>query len=159
MGFNRFSLNIIIRSILIALNALIIAFFALNPEWIFTFIFLCLLFILQITLFVKYSTKINRDLANFLIHIKEQDTTLAFSRTTLDQTFSGLTKQFEIINKEFSDIKDQEIKRQNFLNLLLNKVGTGILVLNHANEIELYNKAVLDLFGIYDITSNANISE
>lgn len=159
MGFNKFTLNIILRSVLLAINSLLIAFLAANSEWVFTFIFLCLLFIFQVYMLIRYSTKINRDLANFLIHIKEQNTTLAFSKNNLDKTFSGLTKQFENINNRLSEIKDQEIKRQNFLNLILNRVGTGILVINNNQEIVLHNMALLNLFEIYENTNSKLILE
>ena len=159
MGFNRYVLNIIIRSIFLAITALVIAFFAINIDWIFTLIFLCLIFILQIYLLIKYATKINRDLANFLIHIKEQDTSLTFSRNTLDKTFNGLTKEFENINTEFKKIKDEKIKKQNLLNILLDRVGTGILVINSSNEIKLFNRAINNILGVEDLLGNAKLKE
>lgn len=111
MGFNRYILVIIVRSILLAVTALIMVFFALNLNWVFTFIFFCLLFILQIIFLIRYVSKVNRDLANFLVHLKEQNTSINFSSNSLDKTFGGLTKEFEKINTEFKNIENEKIKK------------------------------------------------
>lgn len=148
MGFNRYILNITIRSILIAGTALIMVIFALNSDWIFTFIFFCFLFILQIFLLIRYVGKVNTDLSHFLIHLKEQNTSLHFSKNKLDKLFGGLIKEFDKINEEFKKIEDDKIKSQHLLNLLLQKVGTGILALNQNNEVKIYNQAILKLLGV-----------
>jgi len=155
MGFNRFVFNIIFRSLFLALTALGIAFLFKNYEWLFTLIFLSLLFIFQIYLLIRYATKINKDLANFLIHIKEQDTTLAFSKTTIDRTFNGLSKEFEKINLELKKVNDDKIKKQHLLNQLINQVGTGIIILNEKNEIVLQNNAIKNILGLTESNSSA----
>jgi len=147
MGFNRFTLNIILRSLGIALNALAISFISLNYQWFFTFVFFCVIFVFQIILLIRYVTKINRDLAQFLVHIKEQDTTLAFSKHTVDKVFSGLSKEFNKINNEIKKIKADKIKKQNLLNQLINQVGTSIIILDNENNVKLHNKAILSLLG------------
>ncbi|OFX20121.1 MAG: hypothetical protein A2041_02430 [Bacteroidetes bacterium GWA2_31_9b] len=148
MGFNRFILNIIVRCLLIALNAIMAALLFANPEWVFTFMFLCGFFVLQVYLLIRYSSKINRDLANFLIHIKEQDTTMKFTSDSLDKTFKGLSREFQKINNEFQKVKSEQIQKQHLLNLLLDRVGTGILIVNNRSKIEILNKAVYKIFDI-----------
>lgn len=148
MGFNRFVFQIIIRTILIAVNAIIIALLMAKPDWFFTFIFSCFFFIIQVVLFIRYTTKVNRELANFLIHIKEQDTTLAFSSFELDKSFKGLSNQFERINKQLQKLKAEQIQKQSLLNLLLDRVGTAIIVINSQSEVKLYNKSLLTIFDI-----------
>jgi nitrogen fixation/metabolism regulation signal transduction histidine kinase len=147
MGFNRFVFNIILRSLGIAVNALAISFISLNYQWFFTFAFFCIIFVFQIFLLIRYVTKINRDLAQFLVHIKEQDTTLAFSKHTIDKVFSGLSKEFNKINNEIKKINADKIKKQNLLNQLINQVGTSIIILDNENNIKLHNNAVLNLLG------------
>lgn len=154
MGFNRFVLNIIIRSILLALNALAFSLISINYQWFFTFAFICIVFFIQVFLLIRYLTKINRDLAHFLVHIKEQDTTLAFSKHTIDKVFSGLSKEFEKIKDEIKKINADKIKKQNLLNQLLNQVGTGIWVVDNFNKTKLYNKALLNLFDFSDSDIN-----
>jgi len=105
MGFNRFTLNIIVRSLLITGNAILIAILLQNQNWIFTFIFFCFVLILQVYLFIRYTGRVNRDLANFLIHLREQDTTMEFTSNSLDKTFKGLSGEFKRINKEFQKVK------------------------------------------------------
>ncbi|MBI9052734.1 MAG: hypothetical protein JEY96_02890 [Bacteroidales bacterium] len=147
MNFNNFNLNIIFRSLILALTALGIAFLFNNRDWIFTLVFLGILFTIQIYLLIRYVGKINTDLANFLIHIKEQDTTLAFSKSVVDKSFKGLSKEFEKINTEIKTINNDKIKKQNLLNQLMNQVGTGIIVFDSNNKIKLSNKAIHNILG------------
>ncbi|MFC2103882.1 PAS domain-containing sensor histidine kinase [Bacteroidota bacterium] len=159
MGFNKYVLNIIIRSLLIAVTALVMVIFAINLKWIFTFSFICILFILQIILLVRYVSKVNRDLANFLIHLKEQNTTINFSSSNLDKTFGGLTQEFERINEEFKKIENEKIQKQHLLNLLLDRVGTGILLINKDDDISLYNNALINLLGIENKINKSVLKE
>lgn len=147
MGFNKFVFNIVIRSILLAINALAISFISLNYQWFFTFTFICIVFVIQVVLLIRYVTKVNRDLAHFLVHVKEQDTTLAFSKHTVDKVFSGLSKEFNKINHEIKKINADKIKKQNLLNQLINQVGTSIIILDEENNITLHNKAIFRLLG------------
>lgn len=158
MGFNRYILVIIIRSILLAATALIMVFFALNLNWVFTFVFFCLLFILQIIFLIRYVSKVNRDLANFLVHLKEQNTSINFSSNSIDKIFGGLTKEFEKINTEFKNIENEKIKKENLLNLMLDRVGTGIVMINSKNEIKLHNKAILKILGIEGYISKSELN-
>ena len=155
MSFNNFNLNIIFRSLLLALTALGIAFLFKNRDWLFTLLFLCVLFSIQVYLLISYVGKINKDLANFLIHIKEQDTTLAFSKSIIDKSFSGLSKEFEKINLKIKKINNDKIKNELLLDQLINQVGTGIVVINEQNKIVLRNKAINELL---DITEHNNIA-
>lgn len=148
MGFNKYLLNIIIRSLIIAITALLMMLFVVKLDWFFTFIFLCLLFVFQIFLLVRYASKINRDLANFLIHLKEQNTSLNLSNNHIDSIFGNLSSELNRINEEFKKIENEKIRKQNFLNILLNRVGTGILVIDEQDKIKLHNKAFENLLGI-----------
>ena len=153
MGFNKYLLNIIIRSLLIATTALLMMLFAVKLDWFFTFIFLCLLFVFQVFLMVRYASKVNRDLANFLIHLKEQNTSLNLSNNHIDSIFGNLSSELNRINEEFKKIENEKIRKQNFLNILLNRVGTGILVIDEQDKVRLYNKAFENLLGIESYAS------
>ena len=149
MGFNKYVLNIIVRSILIAATALLMAFFALKPDWLFTFIFIGVLFLLQIILLISYASKVNRDLANFLIHLKEQNTSLKLTSSNIDNLFGGLTKELSKINEEFKKIESERIRKQNLLNILLERIGTGIMVVTkETKEIRIYNQALKNILAL-----------
>ena len=148
MGFNQFIINIIARTIILAITALLIAFFALKTNLISTFIFLIIVFIIQIILLIRFVSKVNRDLAHFLVHLKEQNTSLYFNHRHIDKLFGNLTFEFYQINEEFKKVENEKIKKQNLLNLLLNRVGTGILVINKNKDIKINNRALLKLLGV-----------
>ena len=153
MGFNRYVLNIIIRSVLLAANALLLAFFALKPEWIFTSLFLGCLFILQIVLFIRYASKVNRDLSNFLIHLKEKNTSLNLSSKKIDHLFGGLTNELSKIKKEFTKLESEKLRKENLLHILLERIGTGILAIEEdTNDIRIYNQALKNILALEKYT-------
>lgn len=152
MGFNRYVLNIVIRSVLLAATALLMAFLAFKPDWFFTFVFIGILFILQVVLLTRYASKVNRYLSNFLIHLKEENTSLNLNSNTIDHLFGGLTNELKNINEEFKRIESSIKKEQNLLQLVLNQVGTGILLINNDENIRIANKAFLSIFDISNIT-------
>ncbi|MCB2196392.1 MAG: GHKL domain-containing protein [Bacteroidetes bacterium] len=153
MGFNRYVLNIVIRSVLLAATALLMAFLAFKPDWFFTFLFIGILFILQIVLLTRYASKVNRFLSNFLIHLKEENTSLNLTNNSIDQLFGGLTNELKNINEEFKRIESEITKEQNLLQLVLNQVGTGILLIDNENRIRIANKALHSIFGLSNINS------
>ena len=148
MSFNRYVLNIIVRSVFLAITALLMAFFAVKSDWLFTFIFLGILFILQIILLIRYASKVNRYLSNFLIHLKEQNTSLNLSDKNIDHLFGDLTKELNNINEEFKRIESEKLKKQNLLNILLDRIGTGILVITADNKIKICNNALKNLLDL-----------
>ena len=141
MGFNRFILNIIIRVLLIVANAFLIAFLFKSEAWFFSFLFAIVCLVMQTVLLILYLGKVNTDLANFLIHLKEQNTTMTSKQNAIDRLFGGLSEEFCKINDEVKKVNSEKIKKQNILNQLLSQVGTGIVIINYDNKIKLYNKA------------------
>lgn len=106
---------------------------------------------MQIILLIRYAGKVNSYLSNFLIHLKEENTSLNLSNKTIDHLFGGLTKELNKINEEFKKIENEKIRNKNFLNILLKRIGTGILVISDKNEIRIHNDALLELLAIEEV--------
>lgn len=81
---NRYHLTIIIRVILITLNSLVLIWFYGKVEsYPATTLFFFILLIIQTYSLIYFGNKTNRDLANFLISLQDNDTTLAFPRARI----------------------------------------------------------------------------
>lgn len=148
---NSYLLQIAIRSILLALNILFLMYFAYLTNWLFTSVLMSVLFVLQVVFLISYLNRTNKDLAKFLIHLKETDTTLNFNSTLLEQKFVGLTHAFEEVNKKYKEIKELEQRKENLFKAILAQIGTGILANNERGEVCLFNRSLLQIFGMNEV--------
>lgn len=153
MAYNRFYISIIIRSVLLAVNALIFAFFIIDIERIFTAIFFASIFIIQLLFLIYYLNRTNRELASFLISLKEGNTTIAFSQKNIEKTFKGLRKSFEKISEELKTIRLNSTLREQYLNIIVENAGAGLLAYDHNEKIILSNKSAKSLLN-QNLTDN-----
>jgi two-component system nitrogen regulation sensor histidine kinase NtrY len=147
----RYSIVVIFRVILITLNC-----FALI--WLFTqttrpattlFVFILLLF--QTGSLIFYHNRINRDLANFLIFLQENDMTLAFSKKRIERSFKGLTYHLDKINQKLQVARIDRERQFHYLQSVVKQVDTGIIAYDQEGKVELFNRAARELLGIHSL--------
>jgi two-component system, NtrC family, nitrogen regulation sensor histidine kinase NtrY len=107
---------------------------------------------------IYYLNRINRDLANFLVFLQENDTTLAFSQQKIEKNFKGLTFQLQKMNRKLQEARIDREQQYHYLQAVIEHVGVGLISYNASGEIELLNKSAKDIFGISNI-SNIKILE
>jgi nitrogen fixation/metabolism regulation signal transduction histidine kinase len=147
-----YNLQILIRSILIALNAILIGFFSFQYEWIFTCIFLSVLFIIQVLSLTIFLKKMNREIANFILFLQENDTSLNFQEI-IPSRYKSLARSLSSVNQKYKEIKVQEKKKDILLKLLISEVKTGVLITDLQGKIRLINESMKHLFKFQDIVS------
>jgi two-component system, NtrC family, nitrogen regulation sensor histidine kinase NtrY len=157
---NRFYLIIIIRVILITLNGLAMAYFYLKVDTYpaTTLFFLILLFIQTYSL-IYYANKTNRDLANFLISLQDNDTTLAFPRTRLDKNFRGLTDNLNKIILKIQQARIEKEQKHQFLQTVIDHIGIGLISFYTNGDIEFINKTAKKTLGITAIKNINSLGE
>ncbi|MFC2118469.1 PAS domain-containing sensor histidine kinase [Bacteroidota bacterium] len=87
----------------------------------------------------------NRELASFLISLKEKNTSVAFSKKNIDKTFKGLRQSFEIINEELKAVKLTNALKEQFLNIIVENAGAGLLAFNKSGKILIFNNSAQKL--------------
>ena len=100
MCFNKYSLKIIIRVVLIFINLLAIVYFVSKPNRLVTASFFIILVLTQLFLLIHYLNAINRDLARFLIELKEQDVTEIYFPENIERNFKNVKYSFQQILDE-----------------------------------------------------------
>ena len=155
MKFNRFILYLFIRVILIAIILVLFAFFLQEDERIFTSILFGLLAALQTYLLFRYVSRTNRDLANFMVLIKEGDLSNQYPEK-IENNFKGLKDTFQKINDEFKEINKRKEQRLNYLEVIIDNNKTGILSYNKDGRIDIANGEAIKLLSVKSIH---NISE
>ncbi len=158
MKVNRFYIVIVIRVILITLNSFVLIwFFTETHRPATTLLFFILLFIQTISL-IRYLNRVNRDLANFLIYLQENDTSLLFSRNRVEKNFRNVMSGLNDINKRIQAERISREAKHQYLKAVIEHLEVGVLSLNADRKIEMANQAVSEIFGIRNINSAQSLT-
>jgi two-component system nitrogen regulation sensor histidine kinase NtrY len=153
---NLFAINIFIRVILISVNSFAFILIVTETNRPATTVFLGILLVYITGNLFYYVNRTNRELASFLIYLKENDTSLALKSRNLDRTFKGLRQSFRKITDELKKARIEKELKQRYIQTLVEHVGVGLISFDDDGKIEKINKAAKKLLNIPDIV---NISE
>ena len=92
-----------------------------------------------------------RDLANFLVFLEENDTTLAFSKKRIERSFHGLMFQLNKINIKLQTARLEREKQFQYLQTLVKQIDTGIIAYDSEGRVEIFNRAARELLGIRNL--------
>lgn len=129
-----------------------IAQIILNPNKIFTSIVLGLVLISQIYELIYYVNKTNRILSGYLDSIKDKDFSSGNNIQIIDSSFKSLNKSLKNISQTIIDSRIEKEIQLNLLNLIIDKVDTGIVLINHENDINLANQAAKNYLNVQKIS-------
>ncbi len=153
---NLFAINIFIRVILILLCSFAFIFIITETNRPATTVLLGLLLIYITYNLFYYVNRTNRELANFLIYLKENDTSLVIKSENLDKTFKGLRQSFKKITDELKKTRIEKEIEQRYIETVFEHVGIGLISFDEQGRIERINKAAKKLL---NITHASSISE
>ncbi len=148
MKANNFNTNIIIRVILIALTCFGLVWFISETNRIITVLIFFLLLVIEIISLIRLLNRINRDLANFLYYIQENDTTLAYTKKRVEKNFGDFVLDLDKIVKKLHQAGVEKAQQQHFINAIVEQVNVGLIAFNGDGKVELVNNAASKLFGI-----------
>jgi two-component system, NtrC family, nitrogen regulation sensor histidine kinase NtrY len=151
MKNNRYSMFVIIRIILITLNSFALTWFYTQTNRPATTLFIFLILVFQSVNLIYYLNRVNRDLANFLVFLQENDTTLAFSQKKIENNFKGLTFHLNKINRKLQEVRIEKEQQYQYLQAVIEHVGIGLISYDENGDIELLNKSAKEIFGISNI--------
>ena len=99
----------------------------------------------------------NDAITYFFNALRNDDTTLQFPNKIKNSSLSGLYEGMNRLNRHFQDIKLQNEYNERYYKTLIRNSATGLLVLNHLNEVELMNDIACRYAGISPDSTNPNI--
>lgn len=148
MNSNHFKVQIILRLLAITLLIGVLLYFAfVEPNYI-RVIFLAAMIILVLLNLFNYINATNRETANFLIAILNDDFSNKYSKTSRGRTFSQLYDTFNLINKRMVNLSVEREAQFQYLNTLINQINVGILSFDRSENILLINPPFKRLMGI-----------
>ena len=148
MKNSRYSVVVAFRIILIALNCLVLIWLYSHTNRPATTLFALVVLILQVISLIRFHNQINRDLANFLIFLQENDTSLAFSKKRIERSFNGLIYHLDKINQKLQHARIDRERQFQYLQAVVKQVDTGIIAYDQEGKVELFNGAAQELLGI-----------
>jgi two-component system nitrogen regulation sensor histidine kinase NtrY len=151
MRGSRYSIVVTIRVILITLNCFALIWLITQTNRPATTLFVFILLLFQISSLIYYHNRINRDLANFLIFLQENDTTLAFSKQRIERSFKDLTYHLNKINQKLQDARIDRERQFQYLQAVIRQIDTAIIAYDQEGKVELFNQAACGLLGIQSI--------
>jgi nitrogen fixation/metabolism regulation signal transduction histidine kinase len=92
-------------------------------------------------------------LAKFLIYLKENDTTLAFSKKNIEKTFKGLFQSFEEISHLLQKARIDIEQKHHYLKTIVEHVGTGLISFDHKGNITLINETARSLLHVDNVSN------
>jgi two-component system, NtrC family, nitrogen regulation sensor histidine kinase NtrY len=151
MKNSRYSIIVIIRIIFIALNSFVLIWFYTQTNRPATTLLFLILLIIQTAYLIFYLNGINRDLANFIVFLQENDTTLAFTRKKIEKSFKGLTYQLDKINEKLHTAAIEKERQFQYFHTVIKQIDTGIIAVDQEEKVEICNKAAEKILGIHSI--------
>ena len=140
MVFSRYSLQITIRVILIVANIFFVFLFNERPDHNFTVLALSLLVVVQSYMFLRYFTRFQRDISDFLDIVKSSDTTTSLLSQDENKKFKSIYKSFHQIGKQIQKIKLEKESSDIFLKHILDKIPAGMLAFDEKHIILTFNE-------------------
>ena len=145
----RFSIQIILRILLILASCLLFAFFFSKTYW-FTLVGISVLILLQVWSIIRYVNTTNYSLVKFLDALKSEDHSVYFSPSQKGKSFALIFKDFNTIIKIFKKNKLEKEAQLKHFEQILEHVNLGIISIKKEdlfedqskNEILFLNKAV-----------------
>ena len=158
MKYSRFSIEVIIRVILITLNSFLVIWFYSQTNRPATTLLILILLIFQTAYLIVYLNRINRDLSNFIVFLQENDTTLAFTRNKVEKSFKGLSYELDKISAKLQAAGIEKERQFQYFNAVIKQLDTGIIAFDQEGKVEICNRAAEEVLGIHSIRNFSDIN-
>ncbi len=152
MALNKFLVRLGLKTLLILINLVIIAYSFVFAELLYTPLVLGVVAVVQIADLWRYVRRTNDDLSRFLQSIQTRDFSVRFRHDEADPSEKRLHKAFHLI---LDRIQESELERQGqyfYLKSVVENIPTGIIALNEKEEIDLVNPEARALLEIPEVT-------
>jgi nitrogen fixation/metabolism regulation signal transduction histidine kinase len=145
-------LNIFARIILIVLFSLLLGYL-ISAGSSFRFILLDLLAMIIVSAnLIHYLNTTNRNIRFFFDSVKNDDSSLSFQTNQHNSTFSELNASMNRVNQQIKKLKIENRSQEQFFQILLEQIATGIITFNSKGFILHANSAVKKLLSVNVLT-------
>ncbi len=159
MLYKKLFFQIILRVILITVNAILLAYIYFLDRYLASQINLLALLIIQGILLVHYLNKTNRELSNFFSSIMNNDSTIFFADQKNNRSYNKLHQKLNEVNKIIEQARIDKIGHYEYLKQVVDHVGIGILSFDENMEVQFFNPAGKDILKISQLKSISDLDK
>jgi PAS domain-containing protein len=136
-------LNILFRILLIVIVSMLFGYLIARDQS-FRFILICFLTIVFVTVsLVSYLNTTNRNLRFFFDSVRNDDSSLSFPTDSHNKTFRELHRSMNNVNQQIKNLKIENRSQEQYFQILLEHIPTGIISYNEKGFIMHANSAVI----------------
>ena len=140
MGFNSFRLRIFLRILVLAGSLFLFVILIQSPDKIITAMIIAVIVIFLFIELIRYVERTNRKLTRFLESVRYSDFVSGFaSDHHLGNSFKNLNNEFNAVLEAFRKARSEKEEHWQYLNTVVQQVGTGLLSFDENGRIELIN--------------------
>ncbi len=159
MASNNFYRNIILRTCLLALSALLMGWLFFDKNSLIPGIFAALIFVIQVVELIHFLNRTNTKIAFFFDAIRNDDSTLNFPEKTGNKSLNELNASLNKVNELIKNIKFELQEQEQYFKTILEQVSIGIISFNENGNIYLSNTAARNLLGHEHLTHINQIAQ
>ena len=146
------NINIIIRVLLIVTFSAFLGYLIANDKSL-RFILVCLILIVFMTIsLVSFLNRTNRKIRFFFDSVRNDDTSLFFPFEDKDDSVREIYRSMNRVNQQIQQLKIENRNQEQFFQILLEHIATGIITYNREGFIQHANSAAKRLLSIDVLT-------
>jgi len=146
------NINIIIRVLLIVTFSAFLGYLIANDQSL-RFILVCLILIVFMTIsLVSFLNRTNRKIRFFFDSVRNDDTSLFFPFEDKDDSVREIYRSMNRVNQQIQQLKIENRNQEQFFQILLEHIATGIITYNREGFIQHANSAAKRLLSIDVLT-------
>lgn len=157
MGFKKFSMLIIARTMLAMLSLLLLGFFISSEGYHAATIMLSLLLVAQLAELTNFVNKTNNELVRFFSAARHADYSQRFDLTKLGSGFDELGYAFGDILKRLQEARTQQEEAFRHLKAVVEHVPVPLISITTSNQLTLWNNSARRLFGTHPVTKLSDL--
>lgn len=144
-------IQIIFRTILMAITAVAIAYSIVKP-YSYAIVFGCtILFVLELLFLIRFLNTTNRKIAYFLKAFKNEDFTLRFPENSNVRSLRELNTSLNDLNRVLQNIYTKNQAREKYYQQILKHADIGVLTINDKGHILYANQQVKKLLNHFQL--------
>lgn len=157
MGFNRFNITVVILCLLIAFSSIVLVEVWTNNDFKIAKLTVSIVWLLLIYALIKYVNKTNRSLKQFLENLKYSD--YITSGSDYGKSFKELNLSLNEITRYVRIAELEKESTHQYLRQILDQMPSGIIAANNTGNVEIINRAGLDIFEISTLNKISQLDQ